>query len=78
MRSVTLNLVQAGAGTPDTQLGQVAEAPLEGRIAEGSPGRGSPREAFKGPTRAQSAAGADLRSAAVELAARHLKDLADR
>ena len=68
-----IGLAQAGAGGRDTQLGQIAEAPLEGRIAEGSPGRGEPTEAFRGPTRAQSAAVADHESAAVELAARQLE-----
>ena len=37
LRSLTFNLAQAGAGSPDTQLGHIAEAPLEGRIAEGIP-----------------------------------------
>lgn len=68
-------LAQAGAGDPDTQLGQVAEAPLVGRLGEKSPGRlEEPMEAFRGPARAQSAAVGDRRSAAVELAARRVEE----
>ena len=35
-----ISLAQAGAGGCNTQLGQVAEAPLEGRLGERSPGHG--------------------------------------
>ncbi len=65
-------LAQAWAGGRDTQLGQIAEAQFEGHI--GGPGRGEPMEAFRGPTRAQSAAVADHQSAAVKLAARQLEE----
>ena len=61
-------------GHRDTQLRQTAEAPLEGCLGEESPGRGEePRGASKGPARLQSAAVADHRSDAVELAARHVR-----
>ena len=69
-----IGCAQAGVGGRNARLGKVAEAPLERRIAEGSPGRGEPREAFGGPTRAQSAAVADHWSPAVELAARHVEE----
>ena len=48
--------------------------PLKERLGEESPGRGEePREASRGSTKAQRAAVADHRSAAVELAARHVR-----
>lgn len=57
---------QAGADGRNTQQEQIAEAPHEGRLGEGSPGRWKqPREASRAPARARSAAVAVNQSAAV-------------
>ena len=67
--------MQAGAGGRNTQLGQTAEAQLEWRLGKGKPGQEEePKEASKGPARAQNAVAADHQSAAVELAARCVEE----
>ena len=59
-----------GGGQSRYPAGANRRGATRGAHCRGEPWTGSLGEAFRGPTRAQSAAGADLRSAAVELAAR--------